>query len=115
MQEVMAIVAGAASGKLAQNIHVLDVTSFIDYVDYVVVCQGQTPLQNRAIIDRIIEELKRYGIILSSLQGYRTADWILVDYDTFVVHVFLPETHEFYLLEELYSEGSELVLDNAGL
>ncbi|MEP0815427.1 MAG: ribosome silencing factor [bacterium] len=107
----MRIVAEAAKDKLAIGLRILDVSEVTDFTEYVVLCQGQTPLQNRAIADRIIEALKEYDIILSSLSGYRAADWILVDYDSFVVHVFLPELHEFYRLDELYSGGRELLLD----
>ncbi|MCD6120056.1 ribosome silencing factor [bacterium] len=108
MEDVLALVADAAADKLAEDLCILDVTGFLDYADYVAVCQGQTPIQNRAIADRIIEVLKGYDIILSSLQGYRAADWILIDYDTFVVHIFSPEAREFYQLEELYSEGRKV-------
>ena len=115
LEEVMELVAKAMSAKLASGIRVIDVSAVVDYVDYIAVCQGQTALQNRAIADLIVEELKRYGIILSSLQGYRNADWVLIDYEAFVVHVFLPEMHDFYEIEELYSEGTELELSYEGL
>ncbi len=108
IEEVLALVVKAAEDKFAEEIRVLDVTESLDYVDFVIVCQGQTAIQNRAITDGIIDVLKRYDIILSSLQGYRLGDWILVDYDAFVVHIFLPESREFYQLEELYSAGREL-------
>jgi ribosome-associated protein len=116
MEDVLALVVNAARDKFAEDIRVIDVMDCVDYVDYVVVCNGQTAIQNRAIIDRIIEVLKQYDIILSSLQGYRLADWILIDYDTFVVHVFLPEAREFYHLEDIYSGGNDVELPNyAGL
>lgn len=111
IEEVLRLMTEAAKEKLAENVHVLDVTEVLDYVDYVLVAQGQTSIQNRAIADRIIEVLKEYDIMLSSLQGYRNAEWILIDYDNVVVHVFLPEVREFYQLEELYSGGRNVVLD----
>jgi len=116
MEQVLALVVSAAREKFAEDIRVIDVTEYVDYIDFVVVCSGQTGIQNRAIVDRIIDVLKRYDIILSSLQGYRLADWILIDFDAFVVHVFLPEAREFYHLEDIYSGGEEVELpDNAGL
>lgn len=111
IEEVLKLMVEAAREKFAENIQVLDVTEVLDYVDYIFVAQGQTAIQNRAIADRIIDSLKEYDIILSSLQGYRNADWILIDYDNVVVHVFLPDAREFYQLEELFSEGKELLFD----
>ncbi len=111
IEEVLRLMVEAARDKLAEDVKVLDVTGVLDYVDYILVAQGQTAIQNRAIADRIIESLKEYDIIISSLQGYRNADWILIDYDNVVVHVLLPDAREFYQLEELLSEGVEMTFD----
>jgi len=80
----------------------------VDYLDVMVVTTGETPVQNRAIADSVINKLKEYGIIIDSLQGYRHGGWVLLDYGLVVVHIMLPELRSFYQLEELWSEGKRV-------
>ena len=75
-----------------------------------VVCTGQTEIHNRAIADHVVSELDRYDIIPDGLHGHRHGDWILIDFGILVVHIFLPVLRDFYRLEELWADGSEVEL-----
>ena len=103
--DVLALVAEAVAEKKGLNPVFLDLSGVVDYLDVICVTSGETSLQNRAIADRVAERLRSYDIIPFSLQGYEDGSWILLDYETFVVHVMLPELRSFYQLEELWSEG----------
>lgn len=104
----LAIVKDAAADRKATETVFLDMTGVVDYLDVMCITMGETPIQNRAIADRIVERLKECDIILDSLQGYQNGAWIVLDYSWLVVHVMLPETRMFYRLEDLWSEGAVL-------
>jgi len=110
LPEVLALTREAAADRKALDTVLLDLTGVVDYLDVLCITSGETPLQNRAIADRIAERLKEYDIIFDSLQGYRDGSWIVLDYSFMVVHVMLPELRSFYRLEELWSEGVEISL-----
>jgi ribosome-associated protein len=105
MDDVLRIVVEAIDGKKGLDPVVLDLSDHLDYLDYLVVCSGQTELHTQAIADQVVADLNRYDIIPDGLNGYRHGDWILVDYGVLVVHVFLPALRDFYRLEELWGAG----------
>jgi ribosome-associated protein len=99
----------AASAKKAEKIMVLDLRHTSAFTDVFVVCTGQNARQVKAIVDSVEEALKALGQRAVAVEGYRTSEWVLVDYFDFVVHVFTPETREFYALERLW--GSAIRVD----
>jgi ribosome-associated protein len=104
----LALVMNAAADRKAEETVFLDMTGVVDYLDVMCVTTGETPIQNRAIADRVVERLKEYDIIPDSLQGYQSGSWIVLDYSWLVVHVMLPEVRSFYRLEDLWSEGDTI-------
>jgi len=99
----------AASAKKAEKIMVLDLRHTSAFTDVFVVCTGQNARQVKAIVDSVEEALKTLGQRAVAVEGYRGSEWVLVDYFDFVVHVFTPETREFYALERLW--GSAIRVD----
>ncbi len=99
----------AASAKKAEKIMVLDLRHTSAFTDVFVVCTGQNARQVTAIVDSVQEALKALGQRAIAVEGYRGSEWVLVDYFDFVVHVFTPETREFYALERLW--GSAIRVD----
>ena len=104
----LVLVMDAAADRKAAETVFLDMTGVVDYLDVMCITTGETPIQNRAIADCVVERLKEYDIIPDSLQGYQSASWIVLDYSWLVVHVMLPEIRSFYRLEDLWSEGEVL-------
>ena len=75
------------------------------YTDYFVICTGQNARQTKAVYDEVAFTLKKDGRILPrSVDGVREGDWIVADYLDVVLHVFTPETRNFYRLEDLWSD-----------
>jgi ribosome-associated protein len=92
--------------KKAQDVVALDLRGVLGYTDYFLLCTGNTARQTKAIHDGILEGLKRErGTLPRRVEGASRADWILMDYLDVVVHVFTPETREFYRLEQLWGEA----------
>ena len=99
----------AAREKKAANLIVLDLRQSNAFTDYFVICSGRSSRQVRAIVDGIEARLKPIGRSPAHVEGYAGADWVLIDCFDFVVHVFTPETRDFYALERLW--GSAVRLD----
>jgi len=75
------------------------------YTDYFVICTGQNPRQTKAIVDEVAFRLKKDGRVLPrSIDGEREGTWVVADYLDVVLHVFTPETRDFYEIEELWSD-----------
>ena len=94
-----------ASDRKAIDIRVLDVREIVGYTDYFLICSGNTERQTKAIHDAIYEDLKRQGVLPRRVEGDRQARWILMDYYDCVVHIFTPETRDYYRLEQLWGEA----------
>ena len=105
-EEMVGELARYAADKKAGEIVELDLRGVLGYTDYFVVCSGNTERQTKAIHDGILEGLKReHETLPARVEGASRADWILMDYLDVVVHIFTPETREFYRLEQLWGEA----------
>ncbi len=95
----------AAWEKKAFNLTVLDLRDIASFTDYFVIASGTNRRQVQAISDEVVEQLKHSGTRAARVEGYQTAEWILVDYGDFVVHVFDEKARRFYDLERLWREA----------
>jgi ribosome-associated protein len=88
---------------------ILDMRSVCDYTDYFVIATGKNPRQTKAIHDEVHAALKRDAkLVPRSSSGLPEASWIVDDYLDVVLHVFTPETREYYRLEELWDDVPKL-------
>jgi len=78
------------------------------FTDYFVLCNGTNPKQVQAIADEVELRLKNAGMRPAQVEGYRQAEWILIDYVDFVVHVFSEKARKFYDLERLWKSARRL-------
>jgi ribosome-associated protein len=105
-EEIAYAVAGFAADRKALDIVALALRGIIGYTDYFVICSGRSDRQTKAIHDGIHEGMKsEHGILPRRVEGLPGARWILMDYLDIVVHVFTPDTREFYRLEQLWGEA----------
>jgi ribosome-associated protein len=100
----------AASEKKAIDPVVLDLREIASFTDYFVILSGQNERQVQAISDEIYEQLKKAGEAAARVEGYKTAEWILLDYGDFVVHVFEQKARKFYDLERLWRASKRVEL-----
>ena len=100
----------AASEKKAIDPVVLDLREIASFTDYFVIVSGQNERQVQAISDEIYEQLKKAGETAARVEGYKTAEWILLDFGDFVVHVFEQKARKFYDLERLWRESKRVEL-----
>jgi ribosome-associated protein len=78
------------------------------FTDYFVLCSGTNPRQVQAIADEVELRLKAAGIRPNNVEGYRQAEWVLIDYVDFVVHVFSEKARKYYDLERLWKSATRL-------
>ncbi|HEX8130922.1 MAG TPA: ribosome silencing factor [Pyrinomonadaceae bacterium] len=100
----------AASDKKAHDLVVLDLRPIATFTDYFLIASGTNARQVQAIADEITERLKREGTRAERIEGYQTAEWVLVDYGDFIVHIFEDKARRFYDLERLWREGARVRL-----
>jgi ribosome-associated protein len=100
----------AAGEKKAIDIVLLDLREIATFTDYFIITSGSNERQVQAISDGILETLKKAGTSAARVEGYKTAEWILLDYGDFVVHVFDEKARRFYDLERLWRESKRLEL-----
>ena len=108
--QLLLAAASAAEDKKAEDIRILALDpAESGLTDYFLICNGTNERQNVAITDEIEIRLKReFGVYPNSVEGRRQAEWILMDYVDFIVHVFSPEKRAFYGLERLRKSATTL-------
>jgi len=98
----------AALGKKAVDPLILDLRKASAFTDFFLLCTGNTSRQVEAIADGIEEALRKEGLKPSLVEGRERAEWVLLDYFDFVVHVFTPATRAFYDLERLWGDAERI-------
>jgi ribosome-associated protein len=107
-QQVTAAIA-ACEEKKAERLSVLQLDkSAGGFTDYFVICSGSNPRQIQAISDEVEQRLSKAGVRPTHVEGYKQAEWVLLDYVDFVVHVFSDKAREFYDLERLWKSAKRL-------
>lgn len=104
----LALAVAAATDKKALDLIVLDLRKASAFTDYFLICTGANSRQVQAIADAVQEALGKRGVKPSIVEGEGKADWVLIDYFDFVVHVFTPSTRDFYGLERLWGDAERI-------
>ena len=104
------IIFDALDDKKAENISVIDISEITILADCFVIASGSNPNQIHAMADAVDEKMSKVGYSPRSVEGYRNANWILMDYEDIVVHIFDKESRAFYDLERIWSDGKRLQL-----
>jgi ribosome-associated protein len=107
-EQLVAEIARYAADKKALDVVELDLRGVLGYTDYFLICSGNSARQAKAIHDGILQGLKHeHGLLPRRVEGSPDAGWVLIDCLDVVVHVFTPETREFYRLEQLWGEAPQ--------
>jgi ribosome-associated protein len=110
LDERVWLALAAAAEKKAINTVVLDLREIASFTDYFVIASGGNERQVQAISDAVVETLKQAGSPVIRVEGYKTAEWILLDYGDFVMHIFGDKARTFYDLERLWRESRRVEL-----
>jgi ribosome-associated protein len=109
IRQQVALAVAAAEDKKAEDIVIMQMDrSTSAFTDYFVICTGTNPRQVQAIADDVELQLKREGQYPNNVEGYNRAEWVLLDYVDFVVHIFSERAREHYNLERLWKSAKKL-------
>ncbi|MDA8103607.1 MAG: ribosome silencing factor [Nitrospiraceae bacterium] len=101
--------ADAILDKKGEDLVVLDLTEVTPLTDYFIICAGNNSRQIRAITEEVETKVKEaFAVSPRSIEGLGDMSWVLIDYVDFVVHIFLPETRDYYSLERLWGDAARL-------
>ncbi len=109
LKKQVAAAIQACLDKKAEELSILEMEKGSGaFTDYFVLCSGTNPRQVQAIADEVELRLKSAGLRPTHVEGYNQAEWVLVDYVDFVVHVFSEKARKFYDLERLWKSAKRL-------
>ena len=99
----------ACQDKQAEQVTILELEKGSGaFTDYFVMCHGTNPRQIQAIADAVDERLEQSGLRVAHREGYKQAEWVLLDYVDFVVHIFSEQARRFYDLERLWKSAKRM-------
>lgn len=94
--------------KKAENISVIKIDDISSLADYFVIANGRGSTHVRSLTDELEEKLKQQDVTPARIEGYRSDNWVLMDYESVVVHVFTQEGRDFYDLDRLWADGQRV-------
>jgi len=104
----LALALSVLDDMKAQRINSIDVSDLTSISDYMIFCTGTSSRHARSIVDKISEKAKRSKHSILGIEGYDSAQWILIDLGAVIVHVMLDEVRTFYKLDDLWSVGASV-------
>jgi len=104
----------AAQEKQAVDVTVLRLSGAVAFAEYFLLCSGDSQPQIRAIAEAIEESLGRHGVRVAHREGKAGAEWVLLDYGGFIVHIFSPRAREYYDLERLWRNAERFHFASPG-
>ncbi len=107
-RKMAALAVQALDDKKAEDIKVIDISTVSVLADYFIIASGTNRSQIQALTDHTEEVLGRSGAVLKQVEGYDSANWILMDFGDIIVHVFDKENRLFYGLERIWQDGKQM-------
>ena len=107
-KEMTKLAIAALEDKKANDVRVIDIAGVSVIADYFVIASGSNTNQVQAMADSVREALGRAGHEPRQIEGYGSANWILMDYNDIIVHIFSDESRTFYDLERIWRDGKEV-------
>ena len=98
----------ALEEKMAEEINIIDISGVSVLADYFLIANGKNSNHVQALVDQVDEAMGRAGYDCRQIEGYQTANWVLLDYKDIVVHIFSQEDRRFYDLERIWRNGTFL-------
>ena len=100
------IAVDALEEKKAKDLKLLDISDVSVLADYFIIASGSNRNQVQAMADEVEEKLGKAGFTPKQVEGYQTANWILMDYKDIIIHIFDEENRLFYDLERIWRDGN---------
>ncbi len=104
-KEMVRVTYEALQDKKAEDITVIDIADVSTIADYFVITNGENSHQVQALVDSVQEKMYKAGFKCRSVEGFSSANWVLLDFGDIVVHIFSRDDRRFYGLERIWRDG----------
>ncbi|MCR5607732.1 MAG: ribosome silencing factor [Lachnospiraceae bacterium] len=111
LQDYLKCAYEALDDKKGENIKILQISELTTIADYMIITNGNSPSQVKALADNVDEKLHLAGIDPRSIEGARSDRWVLMDYGDIIIHIFSKDDREFYNIERIWSDAKEIEID----
>lgn len=108
-KEMVRLAVQALQDKKGEDVKIIDIREVSVLADYFIIASGSNPNQVQAMADNVEEMLGKAGYVSGQIEGYDSANWILMDYKDIIVHVFCREDRLFYDLERIWRDGKTVI------
>ena len=109
-EEKLQVIIDALEDKKAEDIKVIDISEVSVIADYFIIANGTNRSQIQAMSDNVEETLGRAGYPLKQIEGYQNANWVLLDFNDVIIHIFDKENRLLYDLERIWRDGKKVHL-----
>lgn len=110
-KQMAKIACAALEEKKAEDLKVINIEEVSVLADYFIITSGTNKNQVQALVDNVEEVLGKAGYQAKQVEGYQTANWILLDYGDIIIHVFDSENRLFYDLERIWRDGKSISVE----
>lgn len=110
--DILNIIIRALENKKAEDIQLIDISEISTIADYFVIANGTNKSQIQALADTVEEKLSENNIHPKNIEGYNTANWILIDCQDILIHIFDNESRGYYDLERMWRDGKQVDIHN---
>ena len=108
-KETAKLAVHALEEKKAKDIRIIDISDVTVLADYFIIASGNNRNQVQAMADEVEEALYKAGMEPKQVEGYQTANWILLDYQDIIIHIFDEENRLFYDIERIWRDGKKVI------
>lgn len=109
VKEMVKTAVAALEDKKGGDIKIIDIHEVSVLADYFIIADGSNGNQVQAMADNVQDMLGKQGFECKQMEGYQTANWILLDYGDMIVHIFSREDRLFYDLERIWRDGKTII------
>lgn len=111
-EKLLNVVTEELANTKGQNVMVLDLRPLVSFTDYFVLVTGTSNRHVQALADKVHLKLKKdHRLLPLTFEGFESGQWVLLDYGDFVIHIFQPETRDYYALEEFWGHAPRLAVE----
>lgn len=111
MNKMIEIAYKALEDKKGENIKVFDISKISTISDYFIIVNGTNSNQVQALADNVCDELQKAGYDYRAIEGYNSANWILIDFNDAIIHIFDQDSRVFYDLERIWKDADEVNME----
>ena len=111
-KEMVKVAYQALENKKGEDIRIIDIQDVSVIADYFTITSGSNVNQVQALVDHVEDEMEKAGYQTRAVEGYSSGNWILLDYNDIIIHVFNEEQRLFYDLERIWKDGKDIDYHN---